>query len=46
MGILKRQALHASELSLPHPDGGNEKTFKSDLPEDIERAIFFLRNLK
>jgi 23S rRNA pseudouridine1911/1915/1917 synthase len=46
MGLLKRQALHASELSLPHPDDEKEKTFKSDLPEDIEKAVSFLRNLK
>lgn len=46
MGILRRQALHASELTLPHPDDGKEKTFKSDLPVDIKAAVSFLRNLK
>jgi 23S rRNA pseudouridine1911/1915/1917 synthase len=46
MGILERQALHASELTLPHPDDGEERSFSCELPDDIARAITFLRNLK
>ena len=45
MGYLQRQALHATELSLPHPDDGEERSFKSDLPEDILKAIAYLRKL-
>ncbi|UCE64985.1 MAG: RluA family pseudouridine synthase [Candidatus Zixiibacteriota bacterium] len=46
LGILQRQALHASELTLPHPDDGREISFTCDLPDDIAGAISFLRNIK
>jgi 23S rRNA pseudouridine1911/1915/1917 synthase len=46
LGILQRQALHASQLSMPHPDDVREVEFASDLPDDIASAISFLRNLK
>ena len=45
LGILKRQALHAVELSLPHPDDGREINFNCELPDDIKKAISFLRDL-
>jgi len=45
MGILERQALHASELSLPHPDNGREISFDCELPDDFAGAISFLRKL-
>ena len=32
---LWRQALHASELSLPHPVSGEPMRFESPLPADI-----------
>ena len=46
MSILERQALHASELRLPHPDDGREMMFKSEMPFDMREAITFLRDLK
>lgn len=45
LGILKTQALHASELCLPHPDDGREMQFSSDLPDDMEKALQFIREL-
>ena len=44
MGILQRQALHAAELTLPHPDGGREVKFTSELPKDMAIALEFMRN--
>lgn len=43
LSIMQRQALHAVELALPHPDDGKILTFKSELPEDIRSAIDFLQ---
>jgi 23S rRNA pseudouridine1911/1915/1917 synthase len=40
---LPRQALHASELELPHPVTGEPKRYRSSLPEDLERAVAALR---
>ena len=34
---LKRQFLHASELSFKHPTTGKKMDFKSELPEDLRR---------
>ena len=38
-----RQALHACRLSFCHPLTGDKMEFFSDLPEDIEKLCFFLR---
>lgn len=46
LSILERQALHACELTLPHPDDGRKMRFESEIPEDIAAALKFLRNLK
>jgi len=43
LGIMPRQALHAVELELPHPDDGRIISFKSDLPDDIESALQYIR---
>lgn len=44
LGILSRQALHATELQLPHPDDGRIMNFTSPLPEDMKTAVEFLRS--
>ncbi len=36
---LKRQALHATDLTLIHPKSGKEMTFHSSLPEEIKEFI-------
>jgi 23S rRNA pseudouridine1911/1915/1917 synthase len=46
MSILGRQALHACELSLPHPDDEHEIRFQAEIPADINAALEFLRQLK
>ncbi|UCC81375.1 MAG: RluA family pseudouridine synthase [Candidatus Zixiibacteriota bacterium] len=46
MGIMERQALHAAELTLPHPDSREQTRFQSELPDDMVRAISFLRKSK
>lgn len=37
-----RQALHAVELSFVHPEHGEVLTFKSALPEDMEKLLILL----
>lgn len=46
LGILERQALHSAELILPHPDNQELISFRSELPDDIVKAVSFLRKLK
>jgi 23S rRNA pseudouridine1911/1915/1917 synthase len=41
---LRRQALHASELSFRHPITGVEHRFTAPVPEDFERALDLLRS--
>jgi len=43
---LWRQALHASELVLPHPVTGEILRFESPLPEDIEELLSTFRPLR
>jgi len=38
-----RQALHAARLGFTHPVTGEEMTFESELPEDIQHLIGILR---
>jgi 23S rRNA pseudouridine1911/1915/1917 synthase len=38
-----RQALHAVELSLRHPDSGKVVTWQAPLPKDLKRLIETLR---
>jgi 23S rRNA-/tRNA-specific pseudouridylate synthase len=38
-----RQALHASELSLPHPVTGDCMRFESALPDDLQQLIASLQ---
>jgi 23S rRNA pseudouridine1911/1915/1917 synthase len=38
-----RQALHAVELSLVHPDTGEPRTWKSPLPRDMKKLVDGLR---
>lgn len=35
----KRQALHACELGLTHPESGKTMTFKAPLPKDMQKLI-------
>jgi RluA family pseudouridine synthase len=41
--LLARVALHAEELSLPHPVTGETVTIKSEWPKDLRVALKFLR---
>ncbi len=41
-----RQALHASALTLAHPDTGIMMTFQSPLPKDINELLDFLRHYR
>ena len=41
--LLGRVALHAEELSLPHPVTGETVTIKSEWPKDLRVALKFLR---
>ena len=38
-----RQALHASELELPHPVSGERMRFESPLPDDLQQLIASLK---
>ncbi|RAX19325.1 RluA family pseudouridine synthase [Actinomyces sp. Z5] len=40
---LRRQWLHATELTIAHPLTGRRMTFHSDYPEDLTRALEVLR---
>lgn len=40
----KRQALHARELELVHPDTGNPLSWSAALPEDMQGLLDVLRN--
>ncbi len=40
---LWRQALHAAELTLPHPATGEPMPFKAPMPADIAALIATLR---
>ncbi|KKB74811.1 MULTISPECIES: RluA family pseudouridine synthase [Bacillus] len=37
-GLLKRQALHAAEISVTHPISGERLTVKAPLPDDLKTA--------
>jgi 23S rRNA pseudouridine1911/1915/1917 synthase len=41
--LISRVALHAEELSLPHPVTNEVVTIKSELPKDLKVALKFLR---
>lgn len=43
-GLIQRQALHASELQIPHPIDERIMSFTSDTPTDIDSAIGKLRS--
>jgi 23S rRNA pseudouridine1911/1915/1917 synthase len=43
LGMLSRQALHATELEFSHPVTGEPMRFHSPPPEDFERALESLR---
>ena len=43
LDCLSRQALHASELELPHPITGRPLAFVSPWPDDFSRAVELLR---
>ncbi len=46
LGILDRQALHAFQLELPHPDDERPMKFESKLPDDFMKALEYLRTAK
>jgi 23S rRNA pseudouridine1911/1915/1917 synthase len=43
---LNRQALHAYRLTLTHPKTGEKMTFTSPVPQDMERALAYLRGTR
>lgn len=43
--VLKRQALHASRLSLPHPASGETMQWEQALPQDMQDMLEQLREL-
>jgi 23S rRNA pseudouridine1911/1915/1917 synthase len=43
VSLLRRQALHASELRFEHPESGHMLSFESSLPLDISHIIYALR---
>lgn len=43
-GCINRQALHAYKISFIHPGTKKQMEFTSKIPEDIEKAIDYLRN--
>jgi 23S rRNA pseudouridine1911/1915/1917 synthase len=43
LAMLKRQALHASELELAHPISGRMLRFEAPLPADFAAALAWLR---
>jgi len=45
MSILDRQALHAKELTITHPDDKRIIKFQSELPEDVSKAIEFAQTV-
>ena len=43
LAALERQALHAAGLTLEHPLGGEQRSFRSALPGDLQRLLKALR---
>jgi len=41
--VLARTPLHASEIALRHPESGEEMTFRSPLPADLQSVLELLR---
>jgi 23S rRNA pseudouridine1911/1915/1917 synthase len=41
--VLGRQPLHASELTLRHPESGEDVTFRAPVPQDLESVLELLR---
>ena len=44
--LISRAALHAEELSLPHPVTNETVTIKSEWPKDLKVALKYLRQLR
>ncbi len=44
--ILNRQALHAHQITFKHPIREQEMTLQAPLPQDLERALTFLRKYR
>jgi 23S rRNA pseudouridine1911/1915/1917 synthase len=43
LALMKRQALHAARLTIPHPRTGQPMTFQAELPADMRALISSLR---
>ncbi|HEY8711682.1 MAG TPA: pseudouridine synthase, partial [Thermoanaerobaculia bacterium] len=43
LALMKRQALHASRLSFPHPRSGERVTFEAPLPPDMRAVLDAVR---
>ncbi len=44
--LLSRVALHAQRISFVHPTGGNQVTFESELPKDMNIVLHYLRKFR
>lgn len=44
--VMDRQALHAAELTLHHPESGKVISFKADLPPDFQRLVSLLERFR
>ncbi|MEO0216897.1 MAG: RluA family pseudouridine synthase [candidate division WOR-3 bacterium] len=44
LNLINRQALHASELTLRHPETNKELHLTAPLPEDMEKILNYLRS--
>ena len=42
LDVLRRQALHASELEFIHPYSGRTHTFRASMPDDMKQAVALL----
>ncbi len=42
LGVMRRQALHASELEFTHPYSGRTHSYRAPVPEDMQQAVTLL----
>lgn len=45
LDVLRRQALHASELEFIHPYSGRRQAFSAPVPDDMQRAVAFMSDV-
>ncbi|MDZ7796253.1 MAG: hypothetical protein U5N56_04040 [Candidatus Marinimicrobia bacterium] len=45
LDMMKRQALHCSEMHFRHPVSGENIIINAPLPEDMDKAVKYLRDV-